>query len=320
MKRVGYAVVLVAMVITSSSIATDESSSTLINGDVNCDGEVDISDAIFVLVYLFSGTGEPPCPLADRPELIARVTELEAELALKGAEISARDAIIAQRDAEISMKNAELESKDALITSCQADKVDLEVRLAEAQTEIEACRAELSRVPRLPATCQTKCYAVGTEIDCVSADFPGQDGFYQAGCPTEGRFVDNGDGTITDTCTGLMWQKATADVNGDGEINSSADRLNWQDALKYCENLIFAGHDDWRLPNIRELESIVDHSRWDPAIDPVFEATSEDWYWSSTSGAAYPNYAWHAHFYDGVVYVDQNKISRYFVRAVRSGL
>ncbi len=82
---------------------------------------------------------------------------------------------------------------------------------------------------------------------------PGQDGFYQAGCPIEGRFVDNGDGTVTDTCTGLMWQKDTADVNGRRNRATMQDRLNWQDALKYCESLSFAGHDDWRLPNVREL-------------------------------------------------------------------
>ena len=49
-----------------------------------------------------------------------------------------------------------------------------------------------------------------------SATCPGQDGFYQTGCAPDHRFVDNGDGTVTDNCTGLMWQKDTADVNVDG--------------------------------------------------------------------------------------------------------
>ena len=69
----------------------------------------------------------------------------------------------------------------------------------------------------LPATGQTTCYDTeGNVINCGSAEWPGQDGFYQAGCPSAGRFVDNGDGTVTDSCTGLVWQKDTADVNGDG--------------------------------------------------------------------------------------------------------
>jgi hypothetical protein len=61
----------------------------------------------------------------------------------------------------------------------------------------------------LPATGQTKCCdAVKNEIvNCTSADCPGRDGFYQAGCPTTGRFVDDGDGTVSDLCTGLLWQK-----------------------------------------------------------------------------------------------------------------
>jgi hypothetical protein len=167
----------------------------------------------------------------------------------------------------------------------------------------------------LPTTGQTKCYDEGAESACDSADYPGQDGFYQAGCPTAGRFTDNGDGTVTDTCTGLMWQKETADVNKNGSIGDE-DRPEWVDALKYCERLSFAGHDDWRLPNVRELQSIVDYGRFSPAIDPVFGAFS-DGYWSSTSIADNPYYAW-------VVYFNVGDISLVqlinYVRAVRGGL
>ncbi len=99
-------------------------------------------------------------------------------------------------------------------------------------------------------------------------------------------FVDNGDGTITDRATGLMWMQAD---NGVG--------VTWQDALAYAEGLEFAGHDDWRLPNAKELESIVDYSRSpattsSPAIDPLFsctqitdEAGAADYafYWSGTT-------------------------------------
>ena len=137
------------------------------------------------------------------------------------------------------------------------------------------------RGSRLPATGQTKCYdAAGAEIDCASPDFPGQDGFYQSGCPNERRFFDNQDGTVTDNCTGLMWQKDT------GDIFSS-----WQDALRYCGDLDLAGHADWRLPNVRELQSIVDYGRAFPAIDPLFSAV-EGWYWSSSSYVGAPENAW----------------------------
>ncbi|QNN21179.1 DUF1566 domain-containing protein [Planctomycetales bacterium ZRK34] len=107
---------------------------------------------------------------------------------------------------------------------------------------------------------------------------------YVRGNPEYGvnRFVDNHDGTISDQATGLMWAKT-----------DSGRGMNWQQSLAYCENLKLAGHDDWRLPNAKELQSIVDYtrapdasdpSRRGPAIDPMFAMTDDGaWYWSSTT-------------------------------------
>jgi hypothetical protein len=173
----------------------------------------------------------------------------------------------------------------------------------------------------LPATGQTRCYdSVGNVIDCASTDFPRQDGAYQAGCPSEERFLDNGDGTVTDKCTGLIWQKETADIDEDGAIGDG-DLLNWQDALKYCESLDLADHRNWRLPNMRELQSIIDYGRINPAIDPIF-GTALDWYWSSTSYVDSSVYAWGVRFNSGHVGDSghDGKVLRYYVRAVRSGL
>ncbi|MCG3178214.1 MAG: hypothetical protein BIFFINMI_00539 [Phycisphaerae bacterium] len=96
------------------------------------------------------------------------------------------------------------------------------------------------------------------------------------------NFVDNGDGTVSDLATGLMWTKA-----------DSGKGLDWRGALAWCENLKLAGHDDWRLPNAKELQSIVDYTRAPdatdasgrgPAIDPVFSMTSgEGWFWTGTT-------------------------------------
>lgn len=82
------------------------------------------------------------------------------------------------------------------------------------------------------------------------------------------NFVDNGDGTITDNATGLMWQQADDGVTRD-----------WENALSYAENLSLAGHNDWRMPNAKELHSILDYTRSpditnSPAIDPLFSCTS----------------------------------------------
>jgi len=98
----------------------------------------------------------------------------------------------------------------------------------------------------------------------------------------ENDFADNGDGTVTDHATGLMWMRA-----------DSGKAMNWEKVLEYAEDLEFAGYDDWRLPNVKELQSIVDYSRApdarDPsargaAIDPVFRLTKvESWFWTSTT-------------------------------------
>ncbi len=162
---------------------------------------------------------------------------------------------------------------------------------------------------QLPATGQIFCYS-GIEplpaivIDCSSEDLPGQDGFYQAGWPMGGRFVDNGDGTVTDHGTGLTWQQETA-----------PGMYQWPDALLYCENLELGGQADWRLPNVRELHSIVDYGRSAPAIDPAFSAVSE-WYWSSTSSPAYKPYACRVRFHHGNIGTDPKSMF-YYVRAVR---
>lgn len=105
------------------------------------------------------------------------------------------------------------------------------------------------------------------------------------------NFVDNGNGTITDSATGLTW------MQGD-----SGSGMTWGDALNYCENLSLARADDWRLPNIKALHTIVDYTRSpattnSAAIDPLFTSTQitneggqadYPFYWSSTTHIAYP--------------------------------
>jgi hypothetical protein len=91
-------------------------------------------------------------------------------------------------------------------------------------------------------------------------------------------FIDNGDGTITDLPTGLIWQG-----------NDSGVTLDWEESLNYCERLDFVGFDDWHLPNTKELQSIVDYTRSpqttnSAAIDPIFAVSEiESWYWTSTT-------------------------------------
>jgi hypothetical protein len=120
---------------------------------------------------------------------------------------------------------------------------------------------------------------------------PGEKTFfimYVRGNSTYGinNYMDNKNGTISDNATGLMWMQ-----------NDSQVPMNWEDALAYAENMEYAGHSDWRLPDVKELQSIVDYTRSpgttnSSAIDPLFNATEITneagesdfgFYWSSTT-------------------------------------
>ncbi|MFP4446127.1 MAG: DUF1566 domain-containing protein [Desulfosudaceae bacterium] len=133
-----------------------------------------------------------------------------------------------------------------------------------------------------------------------------------------GDFTDNGDDTVTDHDTGLMWAKYTADTDDDGDVDSN-DQVNWQDALDWCENLSLAGYDDWRLPTKKELRSIVDYDTSEPAIDTTYFPNTMSWiYWTSTTDAYNRDNAWLVYFsvgYDG----NNLKSNTYYVRAVRGG-
>lgn len=112
-------------------------------------------------------------------------------------------------------------------------------------------------------------------ISYVSDD----DGNSERGYPRTGiRFVDNGDGTITDNATGLMWIQ---DTTGPG-CNNGEGKL-WAAAVAWAAALTFAGYSDWRLPNINELASIGDYGRSNPSIDPIFTNATTNAFWSSTT-------------------------------------
>jgi len=122
------------------------------------------------------------------------------------------------------------------------------------------------------------------------------------------NFIDNGDGTVTDTSTGLMWQQAA----------TVSDEYNWQQALAYCENLSLAGYSDWRLPDRNELRSIIDYNSYDPAIDTNFFSVGDPaWCWSSTTNYYYPNHAFGVSESTGHTTYGY-KQNQYAVRAVRS--
>ncbi len=135
-------------------------------------------------------------------------------------------------------------------------------------------------------------------------------------------YIDNGDGTVTDNLTGLMWQKCSmgqTNNSDSGACDGSASQFNWQNAMNQSEALTLAGHSDWRLPNHNELQSIVDHSTYYPAIDSsAFPNTVSSRYWSSTTCVNNQNCAWYVYFDNGYVY-NNYKSRSYYVCAVRAG-
>ena len=114
--------------------------------------------------------------------------------------------------------------------------------------------------------------------------------------------------TVTTSSTGLMWQDNSEAKN---------TKRDWEEALHYCAKLSLAGHSDWRLPNIKELQSIVDVGRYKPSIQKGFKNVStSDYYWSSSVFVSDSKGAWIVYFKNGYTY-RYDKSYEYYVRCVR---
>ena len=126
------------------------------------------------------------------------------------------------------------------------------------------------------------------------------------------NFINNKNGSVSDTITALMWQQ-----------DSSPQTMNWQQSLAYCENLELAGYTDWRLPNVHELQSIVDTKRYNPSINTdYFPSTTPTYYYTSSTMNNKTAKAWTVMFDYGFVnyYFGDNKPAAYYARCVRGGL
>jgi hypothetical protein len=210
----------------------------------------------------------------------------------------------------------------------------------------------------LPATGQTTCWQDGSPISCSGT---GHDGEIQAGATLS--YTDHGDGTVTDNVTGLMWEKkgdneglhdwdnyyswsgycsvsgvecwtnAQCGGNCDSPDGQGGDDtiFEWLAKVNAEGGTGFAGHNDWRIPNIKELQSIVNYETYSPAVSPAFNTscapgcavtacscTASYYYWSSTSIAGSPGVAWGVDFDDGFMSVF-SKDGNGHVRAVRGG-
>ena len=187
------------------------------------------------------------------------------------------------------------------------------VTLGEIDAKLDALVASSIMVSK---SGQTTCWNAGTPVACAGT---GQDGEYQMGVSIDPRFTDNGDGTVRDNLTGLIWLK---DANCFGQ-------RDWADALSDANTLAsgscgltdgsVAG--DWRLPNVKEFQSIAAFSQVDPAL-PVghpfsgvqFTATT---YWTSTTHNFDPDFAFVQQFHAGIISVFRKVGEPQFVWLVR---
>jgi len=141
------------------------------------------------------------------------------------------------------------------------------------------------------------------------------------------------DGTITDLNTGLMWEKKS----DDGTIHDKDTDYTWDNAfaahIAGLNTSTFAGYDDWRVPNYKELVSILDLEENTPSVDAAFNTacvptctvstcscTTASYYWSSTTLASSPAFGWTVNFSTGDPTGRNKDTQPAYVRAVRGGL
>lgn len=158
----------------------------------------------------------------------------------------------------------------------------------------------------LPQTGQTTSYA------------DGDDGHFQAGNPRATRFVDNGNGTITDRATGLTWVKDMTDCGAAFYTGGVLVTFSWSQAVAACVALEYAGLTDWRLPNVLEQVSLVSMGA-NPNVPAGIVSPADAIYWTSTTDAANTAYA-HRVTADRLnVSIDAKTTNTFYGRPVRGG-
>jgi hypothetical protein len=219
--------------------------------------------------------------------------------------------------------------------SCQADLDACQTERQECMVELEACMATGPATAKpLLATGQTTCWSYNDLTQLAEVLDPctgtGQDGDVQAGVKLS--YTVNSNGTIMDNNTNLVWAKKSSDSD---PIHDVDKQYSWNQAFTHIAQLnanSFGGYTDWRLPNVRELQSIVDYEqRANPSVSPAFNncppgttilsgsCTASAVYWTSTTLARDPRFGLGVSFADGLI-AEPSKSATRRVRAVRGGL
>lgn len=238
--------------------------------------------------------------------------------------------------------------------------------LLQSLDELNSCTADLLQCDYALAVCTGMC---GNDIADTQEECDGQDlRSHTCGSVTDGtrpygtlvcrrdctwetswctaqRFVNNGNGTITDNLTGLMWEQKSGATGAASErrarllqrgkrprfrtgenpclesVHSVDSVCRWNQTVEWIARMNaqgFAGYNDWRLPMVQELATILNYDRIDPSVSPIFAPLHAAPYWSSSSVAFSPADAWSVDFSNGHVFFDNKDLTGY-VRAVRGG-
>jgi len=146
----------------------------------------------------------------------------------------------------------------------------------------------------------------------------GDDGDLKKGVtwPSPRFTVQANTNVVLDNLTSLMWTR---------NANLLSGQTNWADAISYCKTLTYGGYSDWRLPNVRELQSLIDFSQLNPVLPPGHPFTDIQWlnageyYWSATTLADGETYAWFVYLSDGYTYYGTKTALNLYVWPVRGG-
>ena len=160
-----------------------------------------------------------------------------------------------------------------------------------------------------------------TSIPCPSSTewYYGQDANYP-NTPNAPSWTTNGNETVNDIVTGLVWQRCSAGQNSDAECTGTALTYTHANAVSYCDGLSLGGREDWRLPSYEELITITKQGVNNPAVDTaVFPATVSGQYWSSSPYVLATGNAWVVYFTGGNA-SSANMTYIYQVRCVAGGL
>jgi hypothetical protein len=255
----------------------------------------------------------------------AGIATLQAQMTTASTDVTALQAQVTAVGVDLTGLQALFSSLNAAVNNSTGDILELQgqvAALAEDLAELSEAAGALSLAGLAGSACTTPTSQEGSIEITQSAS-----GVAILRCRAgTGRFIANGDETITDTQTGLMWETKVA---GSSCLRCMDDTYDWNAAKGDWLGLLngrsvadsdddgFAGYSDWRLPTLAELRTIVQAGSA-PAIDAVFGPTAASPYWSASTHAPNPTFAWFASFGDGFVFA-ANKTFLAHVRAVRGG-